>query len=108
MENVKNIYKVIGRLLNSHLFYCIGWEWRAFEKLLSYKSRREFSSRRLGSFIPNNECFNFNFTSKVVSSFQRGCEIFTLSSKRENLKRFSALSIISGDVPRTRTLKKRS
>ena len=46
-------------------------------------------------------------TSNEVNSFHTGCYILILSSKRENLKRFSALSIISGDVPKTRTLKKR-
>ena len=41
-------------------------------------------------------------TSRSVSSFHFGCWISMLSKSRENLKRFSALSIISGEVPRMR------
>ena len=47
------------------------------------------------------------FTSIVVSSFHFGCKMPMLSNIRENLNLFSALSIISGKVPRIRVWKKR-
>lgn len=46
-----------------------------------------------------------HFTSNSTSSRHFGCWMLMVSSKRENLKRFSALSIISGEVPRMCTLK---
>lgn len=42
-------------------------------------------------------------TSVVESSFQRGWLMPMVSNMRENLKRFSALSIMSGDVPKMDT-----
>ena len=47
----------------------------------------------------------FVYTSNSTSSRHFGCLTLIVSSNRENLKRFSALSIMSGEVPKIRTCK---